>query len=126
MFLLALQWGGTKFSWNSAIIIGFLSGAGVVLILFALWEYRVGEGAMVPFSMVKRRVVWSAGLVNLFFLGGQLITSYYLPIYFQSVKGVSPIMSGVYILPGILGQIITGTISGILGKRARIVLKYYD
>jgi hypothetical protein len=126
MILLALGWGGTKYSWKSAVIIGLFCGAGGILILFALWEYRVGDGAMVPYSIVKRQVVWSSSLVSFFFLGTQLITSYYLPIYFQSVKGVSPILSGVYILPGILGQIVMGTISGVLGEHEKSLPKYQD
>ena len=43
-------------------------------------------------------------------------TSYYLPIYFQGVKGVTPTLSGVYLLPMILAQLFSAIGSGILGK----------
>jgi hypothetical protein len=37
MLLLALQWGGTKYAWNTAIIIGLFCGAGATLVLFWGW-----------------------------------------------------------------------------------------
>jgi hypothetical protein len=116
MFLMALEWGGTNYAWNSATIIGLFCGAGVTFTIFAVWEYRVGDRAMFPYSMLRKRVVWSSCVVIGFFFGCVLTLSYYLPIYFQAVKGASPAMSGVYILPGILGQMLFAIISGVLGE----------
>jgi Fungal trichothecene efflux pump (TRI12) len=116
MLLLPLEWGGTKYAWDSATIIGLFCGAGAMLIVFVVWEYRVGENAMIPYSMVKQQIVWSSCLSMGFFFGSAMILSYYLPIYFQSVKGASPAMSGVYILPSILSQLVMAIISGIMGK----------
>lgn len=116
MFLLALEWGGTVYPWKSAVIVGLFCGSSAVLVIFAAWEYRVGENAMIPIAMVRQRVVWSACLVMAFFFGALLTFTYYLPIYFQAVKGKSPALSGVYVLPGILTQIMMATVSGILGN----------
>lgn len=116
MFLMALEWGGTEYPWRSATIIGLFCGAGGTLVIFAAWEYHVGDEAMVPYSMLRKRVVWSSCLVIGFFFGCLLIFSYYLPIYFQAVKGVSPALSGVYVLPGILSQMMMAVISGVLGE----------
>jgi nitrate/nitrite transporter NarK len=116
MLLLALQWGGTEHAWNSATIIGLFCGAGAMLVVFAAWEYHAGDNAMIPYSMVKIRVVWCSCLVITFFFGMQLTTSYYLPIYFQAVKGVSPSLSGVYVLPSILVMMLGAIIGGILRK----------
>ncbi|KAK9242014.1 hypothetical protein V1506DRAFT_572943 [Lipomyces tetrasporus] len=43
-----------------------------------------------------------------------MCASYYLPIYFQAVRGVSPLTSGVYLLPSILSQLLFAVGSGIL------------
>jgi MFS family permease len=118
MLLLALQWGGTEFAWNSATIIGLFCGAGGMFFVFAAWEYRIGDGAMIPFPMLRIRVVWCSCLVVLFFFGMQVVTTYYLPIYFQAVKGVSPSLSGVYLLPSILTMMAMAVVSGILGEYA--------
>ncbi|KAL2137862.1 hypothetical protein VTI28DRAFT_7939 [Corynascus sepedonium] len=43
--------------------------------------------------------------------------SYYLPIYFQGVKGVSPMLNGVYILPVVITHVIFAFVSGaVVGK----------
>lgn len=115
MFLLALEWGGTSYTWNSAMIIGLFCGAGGNFLLFLYWEYKKGDGAMIPLGMVKRRIVWSSTLVTFFIGGNMLITSYYLAIYFQAVRGKTPTTSGVDVLPGIITSLITAVLSGVLG-----------
>lgn len=116
MFLLALQYGGNEFAWNSATVIGLFCGAGATFIVFLLWEYRTGDGAMIPFSIVAKRTVWSSCLVILFLMSMTFVASHYLPIYFQAVKGESPLVSGVDLLPSILSQLLFAVLSGALGK----------
>lgn len=115
-FFLALEWGGTRYAWDSAKIIGLLCGGAATFVVFLAWEYRKGDMAMIPFSMMRRKVIWSSCLVQLFFFGGVVTMSYYLPIYFQAVKGASPTMSGVDLLPSILSQVLLSLICGILSK----------
>jgi len=50
---------------------------------------------MIPLSMVGHKVVASSCAVVFFLFGGILTFSYYLPIYFQAVRGVTPTLSGV-------------------------------
>lgn len=114
MMELALSWGGTSggHPWNSALIIGLFCGGASALIVFVLWELRMGDGAMIPPSIVRRREVWSSALFMAFFSASMLIFSYYMPIYFQAVKGVSALSSGVYMLAGIGPQILMAVTSG--------------
>jgi hypothetical protein len=116
MLLLALEWGGIKYPWNSSTIIGLFCGSGATLVVFLTWEHYVGDKAMIPFSMVRKKIVWSSCLVIACFFGSLLTITYYLPIYFQTIKGVSPSQSGVDVLPGIFGQIVMALTSGILGQ----------
>ena len=115
-FLLALQWGGNQYAWDSSHVIGLLCGAAATLLVFLAWEYREGDGAMIPFSMLRQRIVWSSCLVSFFFMGLVMCATYYLPIYFQAVKNASPMMSGVYVLPSILSQMVLAVASGVLGR----------
>jgi Na+/melibiose symporter-like transporter len=117
MVVLALQWGGTNYPWSSATIIGLFVGGGCALIVFAAREYCTGDRAMIPFSVVRQTVVWSSCLTMFFFFGSQMLVNYYLPIYFQTVRGASPAMSGVYILPIILGLMLMALTSGVLVSR---------
>jgi hypothetical protein len=114
--LLALQYGGITFAWNSVQVIGLFCGAGGTFVLFLAWNTHKGDAAMIPFSMVRQRIVWASCLTYGFFMGQLFCVSYYLPIYFQGVKGVSPTMSGVYILPIVLSHVFAGVASGMLGE----------
>ncbi|OBT72658.1 hypothetical protein VF21_08577 [Pseudogymnoascus sp. 05NY08] len=124
MILMALQWGGTKYPWNSATIIGLFCGGFAMALVFLAWEYRVGDKAMIPFSMLRVRAVWASCVANAFFYGTMLIFSYYIPIYFQSVKGVSPALSGVYMLPAIISQMICSIVCGVLVGRIGYYLPF--
>ncbi|GAM40309.1 hypothetical protein TCE0_038f12564 [Talaromyces pinophilus] len=118
---LALQWGGSKFAWNSATIIGLFCGSGGTIILFGVWEYYQGDNAMAPFSILKIRHVWTSCFVMFLFFGCLQIVSYYLPIYFQTVRGSTAIVSGVHMLPNVLSQLVSTVASGALVGR----LGYY-
>lgn len=117
--LLALQFGGNNFSWDSATIIGLFCGAGGTLILFILWEYYQKEDAMIPLSLIRQRPIWSSCFAMLSLTSMTFCASYFLPVYFQAVKGASPLLSGVYLLPSILSQLILAVVAGILGKSHR-------
>ncbi len=74
---------------------------------------------MIPFTLVSKRIVYCSMLTMFFFFGVMMITSYYLAIYFQAVKGITPMLSGVYLLPSILSQMLFAVVSGVLGMSTR-------
>ncbi|KAI1083470.1 efflux pump antibiotic resistance protein [Whalleya microplaca] len=106
-YLLALQHGGQTYPWRSSDVIGLLIGFGVISIAFVGWEAFQGERAMIIPWLIKQRIVWVNGLYAFFFAGSYYIVIYYLPIYFQSVDGVNPTLSGIYNLPLILATSIS-------------------
>lgn len=112
MFLLALQFGGNDYAWNSSVIIGLFCGSGVMGMLFCLWEYRMGDRAMMPGFLLKQRVVLCSLLHMACTMTLVSIPSYFLPSYFQSVLGTSPTMSGVDMLPSIISQLLFIVLSG--------------
>ncbi|KAK0710044.1 major facilitator superfamily-domain-containing protein [Lasiosphaeria miniovina] len=122
MFLLGLEYGGGKYSWSSATVLGLLIGSVALFAIFFFWERKQGDTAMFPFSMLRRREVWTSMLTGMFILGGVIfIPAFYLPIYFQSVKGDSPFTSGIHVLPNILMSTFFAVLSGALVTR----LGYY-
>lgn len=124
MLLLALEWGGNAYPWGSATIIGLFCGAGAVFAVFVAWEHHEGDKAMIPLSMLKVRTVWAACAYAFFFFSMMQVVVYYLPIYFQAVKGTSPILSGVYTLPSIISQLISGLGSGYLVTKVGYYLPF--
>jgi hypothetical protein len=116
MFLLALQWGGQTYVWKSTTIIGLFTGAFADLCVFLTWEHHQGDRALIPLSLLRQRTVYSSCLTMFFFMGNLIVTTFYLPIWFQVIKAAGPTLSGVDLLPMILPHIIFAGISGVLGN----------
>jgi len=110
--LLALQWGGSTYPWNNSRIIGLFVGFGALTLIFIYTQVRLGDrGTLPPRILAQRTVAASVGFVFMF--GAAFFTlAFYLPLYFQSVKGVSAIKSGIDILPLILSTVLSSIISG--------------
>ncbi|KAE8153034.1 major facilitator superfamily domain-containing protein [Aspergillus avenaceus] len=112
--LLALQWGGNKYPWDSSRVIGLFVGFGSMIILFAISQFKLGDRATLPPSILRRRSVLAATSYALFFGGSFFLLVYYLPIYFQSVKGSSAMKSGIQVLPLLLAVVVSSVILGAL------------
>ncbi|RFU35766.1 hypothetical protein B7463_g543, partial [Scytalidium lignicola] len=112
MILLALQWGGTTYAWKSATIIGlFLGGAGLGLV-FAIWQLHRGDRAMIPPRLITERTMFFACFTEFFAMGSVFISIYYLPEWFQVIKGASPTKSGVMYIPLALSDVLSATLTG--------------
>ena len=113
-YLLALQWGGVTKPWNSPDVIGTLVGFGLFVIIFICIQLYMGERALVQRRLFSQRIIY-VGCIYVSFLGGVFfILLYYLPIYFQTVDGVSPSQSGVRNIPLVVGASLFTIISGVL------------
>lgn len=117
MFILALQFGsGNTYAWDSATVIGCLVGSGVLFVIFIIWEWKMGDRAMIPGYLLKNRIVcmsFAFGMCNAICM---LVASNFLPTYFQAVKGEGPSLSGIHVLPSILSQLLFIMSTGALGE----------
>ena len=103
--LLALQWGGSKYPWSSWRIILCLTMFSVLTLVFIFIQWREGDNATIPFRIIKQRSV-ASGCWFAFCLGGHFfVLVYWLPIWFQAIKGVSALKSGIMCLPLILALV---------------------
>lgn len=116
MFLLAIEWGGVTCPWDSATVIGLFCGSFATAVLFFMWEYHKGAAAMIPLQMLRQRVIWCSCVTGLFQMGGLLLITYFLPLWFQFIKHATPTNSGLMSLPTFIGQIITAMGSGWAGR----------
>lgn len=114
MFILALQWGGTRNPWSSATIIGLFVGSFFAFLLFLAYSHYAGDKAMIPLALMARRVVWLSCLSMAFLIGNTMLISYYFPIWFQSVRAASPIQSGVDMLPILATNTVITMLTGAL------------
>ncbi|KAF2115524.1 major facilitator superfamily domain-containing protein [Lophiotrema nucula] len=107
MLLLALQLGGTTYSWNSSVVIGLFVGFAVTIIPFICWQVFRGDDALVPPRLFGYRNASLLCLCQMFAAGPFQVIVYWLPIWFQAVLGVSPIASGIRYLPTVIADALT-------------------
>lgn len=84
--VLALQWGGAQYAWNSGQVIAVLVVFGCTLIPWLWLQYKQGDEATVPLSLVTQRTVAASTLYLLFLNGSFGIFIFYLPIWYVSVR----------------------------------------
>jgi EmrB/QacA subfamily drug resistance transporter len=109
--ILLTSLGGTTYAWASTPIY-ILGVAGVALIgVFVLVERRAAEPVL-PLHLFKLRTFSMTSVVG-FIVGFAMFGAItYLPAFFQVVRGISPTISGVYLLPLMAGLLLVSISSG--------------
>ncbi|EIW57867.1 Mfs1.1 [Trametes versicolor FP-101664 SS1] len=116
LVLIAVTWGGIRFPWDSAHVLGPLITGAVLLLIFLVYERTVPSEPTFPLDVLANRTSL-AGYVATFFHGIVSISIiYYLPVYFQACKIDSPIRSSVHALATTLIASPFSIICGVLVK----------
>ncbi|MFI0819670.1 MFS transporter [Streptomyces sp. NPDC021098] len=103
----------TDWGWGSSRTLGFLGLAIVLFAVFVFWENKTRE-PLLPLS-IFRSVPLSAGTVLMVlmafgFMGGLFFVTFYL----QNVHGMTPVNSGLHLLPLTATMIVSSPIAGAL------------
>ncbi|MGA5728519.1 MDR family MFS transporter [Streptomyces seoulensis] len=114
--VLVASLGGTTWPWASGQIIG-LAVLGVLLaVAFVAVERRAAEPVL-PLKLFGIRTFTLAAVIS-FIVGFAMFGAMtYLPTFLQIVHGISPTMSGVHMLPMVVGLLLTSTVSGQIVSR---------
>ncbi|KAG8156728.1 hypothetical protein KVR01_013333 [Diaporthe batatas] len=112
--LLALQWGGTTYAWGNGRIIALFVVFGVLISAFLFIQWRQQENATVPPRVVKMRSVWSGALFAAATGAAFFSGIYFLPLWFQAVKGSSAVNSGIMNLPMLISVVLFSLTAGIV------------
>ncbi|MEU3838833.1 MDR family MFS transporter [Streptomyces sp. NPDC028635] len=113
---LLASWAGTTYAWSSPRIAGLGALAAVSLAWYARVELRAAE-PITPPSLFRSREFTLAQVLS--FLVGAVLVSVvnYLPQYLQFVQGVSSTVSGMLILPLMLGSLTAQLTTGRMMDR---------
>jgi EmrB/QacA subfamily drug resistance transporter len=109
--LLALSWGGIRFPWSSLPILGLFAGSLILWSLFALRMRRAPE-PLIPSGVLHNPVVRMGVLAACFGMGTYIGLTIYLPVYFETVRGLSASLSGLALIPLMAGTVVGATLSG--------------
>ncbi|MHB1837484.1 MAG: MDR family MFS transporter [Solirubrobacteraceae bacterium] len=116
---LATSWGGTTYPWLSAQILGLAAFAVVVFAVFVRVELRARE-PILPIRLFSSSVFTVCSVLS-FVVGFAMLGAItFLPTFIQYVDGVSATVSGVRLLPLVLGLLATSIGAGTaVGKTGR-------
>lgn len=112
MLFLALEFTTMGIPWGSPKIIGLFCGAGLTFIVFVLWQWWKQDGALIPPAIVTQRTVSASCLMAFFTYGALLIHTYFLPIWFQAIRGDTAIQSGIVMIPYFVANALFSLFSG--------------
>ncbi|OQE31348.1 hypothetical protein PENSTE_c001G07313 [Penicillium steckii] len=116
-FLIPLTWGGVLYPWDSWHTLAPLIIGLVGLFAFAIYEWRAARYPMIPPAIFHNRtaLISFAGYAVV----GLLVWCclYFLPLYYEAVKGFKPIMSGIALFPETFTVAPSGVIVGLLISR---------
>lgn len=123
--ILALQWGGSKYSWSNVRVVILLVISVVMFIVFIAIQFWKKEKATIPPRLITHRSIAAAAVFS-FFNGAGLITlTYYLPIWFQAIKNVTALKSGIMLLPLMLSTVVGTITSGIVISKTGYYTQFF-
>ncbi|KAI1389241.1 MFS general substrate transporter [Hypoxylon trugodes] len=118
--IIPINSGGSTFPWNHPVVIALLVIGGTFIILFGVVEARLAKFPLIPLRLFNRLSTSTIYLQSFLYNGVWQINIYFLPIYFQDVKGYNPLQNAMLMLPLLLTQAVAALVAGqITSKIAR-------
>ena len=114
--LLVTVWGGTQYAWSSPVIIGMGLTSVAFIGTFIVWEHYASEPILPP-SLFRIGVFRTASTVSFLLSMVMFGAIIYLPLYLQLVDGVSIMVSGLLMVPLMLGLLASSIVSGQIVSR---------
>ncbi|RMZ79786.1 hypothetical protein DV738_g3197, partial [Chaetothyriales sp. CBS 135597] len=113
--LLALQWGGTTYPWSHSKVWGCILGFVLLMITFtAIQFWKQDKATLPPRIMLKQRTVFACAFFSAFLALALYAHIYFLPFYFQAVKGTTAEASGIRVIPYLVSLTIASIVVGAL------------
>nr|POF22095.1 efflux pump roqt [Quercus suber] len=109
---IALSWAGIKYPWGDPKVIGFFVAFAGLLVVFATDQFLRGDKATLPLRILKNRNVVAGFIFSACTNGSASVLEYYMPTFFQAVRGCTPAESGYLMLPILVGFLIALLIQG--------------
>ena len=118
--LLALTSGGTRFFWSSAPILGLFTLSAALWVLFAIRLLWAPE-PFLPLSILANQVVRTGTLAAACNVGTMIGLTIFVPLYFESVLGLSSSLSGLFLIP----LMVVSNLGAIIAGRGLAMFRHY-
>jgi len=117
--LLGIVWGlvrGNSVGWSSAQIVASLAVGVALVAVFVWWETRAAS-PMLPMTFFRNRTFALTNVASLFMFFGMFGSIFFLAQFFQTVQHMSPLQSGLRILPWTAMPMFIAPIAGAVSDR---------
>jgi EmrB/QacA subfamily drug resistance transporter len=109
--LLALTWGGVRYTWLSFEIISLILVSAAFWAAFFLRTQMASE-PLIPITVLQNQVVRTGTVSASLAMGTFIGLSIFMPIYFEGIGKLSASGSGLALIPLMVGTVVGATISG--------------
>lgn len=112
-FLIPITWGGVSYPWDSWRVLAPLIIGIVGLAVFAAFEEYVATEPLIRLDVFKNRTAAASYFETT--LHGMILWCllFYMPLYFEAVKGETPIIAGISLFPASFTVAPAAVITGI-------------
>jgi EmrB/QacA subfamily drug resistance transporter len=114
--MLTCIWGGDRYAWGSAPILGLVAAAALLSLALLVRERRAAD-PIVPFQLLRTRVVAVASSALFLATAALFAITVFVPLFLQTTTGASPTEAGLLLVPAMLGITVSSTVSGRLIAR---------
>ncbi|KAH8203347.1 hypothetical protein TruAng_002442 [Truncatella angustata] len=112
--ILGLQWGGITLPWSDSKVWGCLVGFALSMAVFIVLQIHRKERALIPMRILTQRTIAATCAVVTFQMMAVTGLTYYLPLFFQASRGLSPTDAGLYLLGFALPSPVFSFFSGFV------------
>ncbi len=102
---------GPRAGWATASVIGLLLGAGVLLLVFVLWEFRVAH-PLVDLRLFRHRVFGLGNLAGFLYYVLTIFPPFLFPLYLVEVLGLSTGRTGLLMTVPAVTMLVVSPFSG--------------
>ncbi|KAJ3575258.1 hypothetical protein NPX13_g4097 [Xylaria arbuscula] len=116
----AINSGGILWSWTSQQVLSTLIIGGILFFVFIAIEAYLAKIPIMPLRLFRTRSRCLLLLIGFLSDSAWQVTQYFVPLYFQTLRGYTPLQSATLILPFVAAQGIAGATSGpVMSKLSR-------
>ncbi|KXT01998.1 hypothetical protein AC578_6530 [Pseudocercospora eumusae] len=121
--VLAINFGGLSYSWDSGSVIALFVLAGLFSIAFALQQVScwMTQQTLLPIAVLKEAKMLPMFLLQACSATAFSVTCYFIPLCFQYVKDERPLTAGVHLLPLVIPTFAAAVIGIQLLQRDRLL-----
>ncbi|PQE22355.1 hypothetical protein CJF32_00009316 [Rutstroemia sp. NJR-2017a WRK4] len=129
MFVMAINWGGNIYPWNSGQVIGLFVGSGVLFIILGFQQtmtiFTTVSRRIIPVEFFKSRTIMILFAMTAASGSSAFVPIYFVPIFFQFTRGDGPLEAGVRLLPFIVVMVVMVFANGALMARWGYYMPWY-